>query len=311
MGFPVIHRRTFLRKLAASSILPAAQARPAQQTGAAPGRRFRIWDEHCHLGAVPGDTPEERMAVLIECADRLGIERLLLSQGYSAYRHPTPDQLRAENDRVMRAVRRFPGRAFGSAYLSPAYPEFSVREFDRCVRDGPMVSVGELEADRRCNVPEMDPIVERAASMKAPILQHTWLKTGGNDEGESTPYDIVELAERHPGAQFVCVHTGGDWERGIRIIRATKNVYAEIAGSNPTNGFVEMAVRELGAERVIYGSDVGGRGFASQLAKVIGARIPDAAKELILGGNLRRLLAPVLRAKGYRAASPYVKESFR
>ena len=59
-----------------------------------------------------------------------------------------------------------------------------------------------------------------------------------------------------------------------------------------------MAVRELGAERVIYGSDVGGRSFASQIAKVIGADVPDSAKESILGGNLRRLLQPSLKAKG-------------
>jgi hypothetical protein len=46
---------------------------------------------------------------------------------------------------------------------------------------------------------------------------------------------------------------------------------------------------------------VGGRSFASQLAKVMGADIPDSAKELVLGGNLRRLLTPALRAKGYQA----------
>jgi uncharacterized protein len=64
---------------------------------------------------------------------------------------------------------------------------------------------------------------------------------------------------------------------------------------------VEMAVRELGPERVVYGSDVGGRSFASQLAKAMGADIPDSAKELVLGGNLRRLFTPALRAKGYQA----------
>ena len=292
----MVDRRTLLKGSGASWLLAPAQRRDSES-----GRPIRIWDDHCHLGSVPGDTPEERMAFLIRCADRLGIERLLLSQGYSAHLHPTPDQLREENDRVLRAVRRFPDRSYGSVYVSPAYPELSVQEFNRCVRDGPMVSIGEVEADRPCNVPEMDPIVERAASMKAPILQHTWLKTGGNEPGESTPYDLVELAQRHPEVQFVCIHTGGDWERGIRIIRTTKNVSAEIAGSNPTSGFVEMAVRELGAERVIYGSDVGGRSFASQLAKVMGADIPEPAKELVLGGNLRRLFAPVLRAKGYQA----------
>ena len=59
-----------------------------------------------------------------------------------------------------------------------------------------------------------------------------------------------------------------------------------------------MAVRELGAERVIYGSDAGGRSFASQLAKVHGAEIPDVAKELIFSGNLERLLTPILKQKG-------------
>jgi hypothetical protein len=34
------------------------------------------------------------------------------------------------------------------------------------------------------------------------------------------------------------------------------------------------------------------------VGKVLGANIADAAKELILSGNLRRLLQPVLQAKG-------------
>ena len=61
-----------------------------------------------------------------------------------------------------------------------------------------------------------------------------------------------------------------------------------------------MAVRELGAERVIYGSDTGGRSFASQLAKVMGADIPETAKKMILGENLRRMLAPIAKVKGLR-----------
>src|SRR5206468_520607 len=161
-----------------------------------------------HLHAAPGDTPEARVDALIRFADRAGIERLILSQGYSANLHPNPEQLRQENDRVMRAVRRFPNRAYGSVYLSPSYVDFSLQEFDRCVRDGPMIGVGELEVDKRCNAPELDAIVERAVAMKAPILQHTWLKTGGNEPGESTPDDLVELARRHPQASFICAHTG-------------------------------------------------------------------------------------------------------
>ena len=63
---------------------------------------------------------------------------------------------------------------------------------------------------------------------------------------------------------------------------------------------MEMAVRELGAERVVYGSDCAGRSFAPQLAKVQGGAIKEPEKELVLSGNLRRVLGPILRAKGIR-----------
>jgi predicted TIM-barrel fold metal-dependent hydrolase len=97
---------------------------------------------------------------------------------------------------------------------------------------------------------------------------------------------------------MICGHTGGNWELGIRAVRACKNLSLDLAGSDPTAGFTEMAVREAGAERVIYGSDVSGRSFASQLAKVRGAHIPDSARNMILGENLRRMMTPILKAKG-------------
>jgi predicted TIM-barrel fold metal-dependent hydrolase len=229
------------------------------------------------------------------------VERLIISQGYSDDKHPNhAEQFRLENDRVMRAVKAFPDRAYGSVYLTPALPEFSMEELNRCVRDGPMVMIGEIEADARCNIPAMDPIAEWAAANEVVILQHEWMKTGGDEPDESSPFDVVELARRHPKLQIVCAHTGGNWELGIRAIRATRNVYCGLAGSDPTSGYVEMAVRELGAERVIFGSDVGGRSFASQIAKVEGANVSEADKKLILGGNLRRLLTPMLRKKGYK-----------
>lgn len=298
-----LDRRTVLKSLAAGFVAAGARVEDMQaEARMKPDRSLRIWDGHSHLEALPGATPEARMEVLVRHMDRLGVERLILSQGFGEYTsHGTREQIRIENDRVLRAVKHFPDRAYGSLFLNPEHVEASLEEFDRFVRDGPMVCVGELQADLRCNAPQLDPIVDRAASMNVPILQHTWLKTMGNEPGESTPYDVVELAARHPNAHLICGHTGGNWELGIGIIRDSKNVYADIAGSDPTSGFVEMAVRELGAERVIYGSDVGGRSFASQVAKVLGADIPEDAKRLILGGNLRRLLLPVLKAKGLEA----------
>ena len=261
---------------------------------------MEIWDLHCHLGGVPGDTPEARLGKLLEYADRLGITRLCLFMGMEWSYDPSPEKMRQENDEVLRAIRTFPDRALGFVYLNPKHTRASLDELNRCVRDGPMVGV-KLWVAQHCNAPELDPLIARAAEFKAIIFQHTWLKIAGNLPGESTPMDLAELAARHPRATFICGHSGGDWERGLRVIRSHENVYADLAGGDPTAGFTEMAVGELGVERVIYGSDVGGRSFASQLAKVIGSDISESAKRLILAENLKRLLRPILREKGIKA----------
>ncbi len=280
-------RRTFLLTAVPALAAPAGERAP------------RIWDAHCHLTAT-GETPEQRVTELIRVAERMGIERIALSMGMKWAYEPTPQELRQQNDDVLRAVTSQPDRTLGFVYTSPAHPEASVAEIERCVHDGPMVGV-KLWVAMRAAAPALDSIVERAAALNAVLFQHTFFKAGGNLPGESTPLDLVELARRHPGASFLCGHTGGDWERGIRAIRDTANIYADISGSDATAGMVEMAVRELGAERVVFGSDAGGRSFASQLGKVMGAEIPDSARRLILGKNLRRLLRPILAAKGVRA----------
>jgi predicted TIM-barrel fold metal-dependent hydrolase len=271
-----------------------------------------IWDLHCHLSGVPGATPDQRMVRLIEYADRMGIDRLCVYMGMNLSTDPSPDDLRKQNDEVLQALSHWHHRAFGFVYLNPRHVEASLKELDRCVGNGPMVGV-KLWVAVRCSAEQLDPIVRRATELRALIFQHTWFKTSSdfrdgqrfllgasNLLGESTPLDLVALARRHPKARFVCGHTGGNWELGIRAVRAVRNIVIDLAGSDPTNGFVEMAVRELGADRILYGSDVSGRSFASQLAKVRGADVPESAKRLILGENLRRLLTPILTQKGVK-----------
>jgi hypothetical protein len=228
-----------------------------------------IWDLHCHLSGVSGETPHERIAQLVRYADRMGVERLVFFMGFPWATDPTPDDFRRQNDQVITALEHWHDRAFGFAYLNPKYPEASLQELDRCVRDGPLVGV-KLWVAVKCNDPRLDPIIRRAAELKAVIFQHTWLKTAGNLSGESTPSELAELADRHPKTTIICGHTGGNWERGIRAIRGRSNVVIGI----------------------------GGRSFSSQLAKVRDAEIPLDAQRQILGANLKRLLTPILTEKG-------------
>jgi predicted TIM-barrel fold metal-dependent hydrolase len=240
------------------------------------------------------------MARLVAFADRMGVERLCVHMGMVITPDPSPAELRKQNDEVLQALSHHHDRAFGFVYLNPNHVDASLKELERCVANGPMVGV-KLWVARRCNAPELDPLVARAMELKAPILQHTWFKTAGNLPGESTSEDLAELARRHPKAKLICGHTGGDWRLGIRAVRDVENVVVETGGSDPTTGFAEMAVRELGQARIIFGSDIPGRSFASQLAKIQGAEVSETARRMILRDNLRRLLEPILNDKGIKA----------
>jgi hypothetical protein len=141
-----------------------------------------------------------------------------------------------------------------------------------------------------CSEPNLDPICERAAELGAPVLQHTWLKITGNLQYESTPWDVAEIAQRHPETNFILGHSGGNWEMGYRIVQDFPNVYPEVAGGDPELGQTEMGVAMVGADRLVYGSDAPGRSFASQIAKIHGADISEDDRAKILGGNMQRML---------------------
>lgn len=257
---------------------------------------MEIWDGHCHISGYSG-TPAERVGKCLEVADRMGVDKLCVYMGTRFHTEPTAEQLIEANNEVLEVVAAWPDRAFGWVYLSPAHLETSLAELERCVAKGPMVAI-KLWVAQNVDTPEADAIITRATELKAPVFQHTWRKITGNLPGESNAVDLARVAKRHPEATIICGHTGGDWEQGIRAIRPCKNVYSDLAGGDPTSGFTEMAVRELGADRVIYGSDIPGRSFGSQLAKVHGARVGEAEKALIFSGNLKRILTPILEAKG-------------
>jgi predicted TIM-barrel fold metal-dependent hydrolase len=258
-----------------------------------------IWDLHVHLADAAGNTPEARMTDLLRYADRMGVARLCVFMGMRFLVDPTPAELRQQNDEVLAAIAAHGDRAFGFVYLSPQHLTASLDELERCVADGPMVGV-KLWVAGRADQPAVDTIVARAVELRAVVFQHTWIKITGNLPGESTPMELAALAARHPEAKLVCGHAGGDWEQGIRAVRASPNVCVDLGGGDPVAGFTEMAVRELGAERVLFGSDIGGRSLASQLAKVHGADVPAEAKRLIFAENLKRLLTPILKEKEVR-----------
>ena len=80
----------------------------------------------------------------------------------------------------------------------------------------------------------------------------------------------------------------------------TRNVLLEFAGSDPHSGMVDYAIRELGVDRLVWGGHGPSRSYATELGKVLDGDISKADRMKILGGNLRRICAPMFHKKGLK-----------
>jgi hypothetical protein len=269
--------------------------------------KLRIWDIHYHGFAVRDGLRQH--AETMRSVERMGIERIFSLEIAGHLDRPfEPTGMEAEQKAILEQEG---SRVSGLTCVDPADPDRSVEKMVRWVRNGPCVGIKYAGHDRhpiRCNHPNNDAIIGLAGELNAMIYIHSWLNVGGdprrpgggNLAGEATPMDVVELARRFPEVPIVCGHTGGDWELGIRTVRTTPNILMEFAGSDPHSGAVDLAVKELGADRIVFGGHIPSRSYATELSKVLDADITHEQRMLILGGNLRRISAAILRKKGIK-----------
>jgi hypothetical protein len=203
---------------------------------------------------------------------------------------PSESQVRSINDETIRIVRKYPDFFIGFCFLSPNNGEsFISREVDRCVIGNGFRGI-KLLAAVRARSRKLDPVMQKARGLGIPVIHHCWYKTVGKKTAESNPADIANLASRFPDVPIVMAHLVGCRMRGVQDVKPHKNVHIDTSGSQPASGIVEYAVRELGASRLVHASDVPGRDFPSQLAKVLGAKIMRSQKERILCRNAMRIL---------------------
>lgn len=252
-------------------------------------------DIHTHLNA-PGAVPApDEMARMKRLARRHGIGRAvalgnLVSVGGP---NPSPDEIHTINDNSLAAMRAHPDFFIGFCYLNPEHPaDYSLGELERCVVRGGMKGIkfwiAVKATDRR-----HDPLLKRAEELRVPVLYHAWYKQTEQGKNESTPAQIADLARRFPRVPLVMAHLTGDGERGVLDVLDCPNVLVDTSGGQPEAALVEYAVRRLGAERVIYGSDWPIRDFGVQVNRVRGARLSAEQQELVLRGNAERILGHV------------------
>lgn len=189
----------------------------------------------------------------------------------------------------MTYLEKYPDLFYGYIYVNPADEESAMDLIDQYVVQGPCIGI-KLWVAKKASDPEGLAIYKKAADLKVPVLQHAWDKAVGQLENESKPEDVAIAAQEVPDCKIIMAHMGGFWQKGLKVIAPYKNVYVDCSGGWAMTGAVEKAVDLLGAERVLYGSDLPFRNLPTQLSKVLSASIPKAAKRKILGKNFLELI---------------------
>ncbi|MFC7717822.1 amidohydrolase family protein [Nonomuraea recticatena] len=136
--------------------------------------------------------------------------------------------------------------------------------------------------------PAVRPGVEFAQRTGCPVLTHTY---------DGSPYNdlpmVDEVAARHPGVVILAGHAGATplgFDAAIEVAQRRPGVVLEVCGSFNTGADIATMVREVGADRVVYGSDFPFIDLRMSLGRVIFSGLPEEDRAAVLGGTMTRLL---------------------
>jgi predicted TIM-barrel fold metal-dependent hydrolase len=245
-----------------------------------------IIDAHGHVGPYRNFyIPDPGADGIVAVMDRCGITLSCLSSNMAI----GPDWITG-NRLTAEAVAAHPDRLIGHAVANPQEPELIRDELTHAFDELGMRAV-KLHPDLHGHPiggPGYEPAWEFAAERDCPVFSHTFHGSRFND-----PQAFGPLAERYPDIPIILLHSGSRTEAfggAIALAKQHANLYLDLSGSFSTGRWIEHLVREAGADRVIWSSDIPFIDLRYSLGRVAFARLTRDEQALILGGNIRRLL---------------------
>ena len=129
----------------------------------------------------------------------------------------------------------------------------------------------------------------RAAAGKLPILLHM-----GDDRYEfSKPHRLVKMAKKYPEVTFIAAHFGGYrcWDDSPSYL-GLDNVYFDTCSSLPfiSTERAKELIDLFGADRFFFATDFPMWDATSELERFNKIPLSDREREMILSGNIKRLL---------------------
>lgn len=246
-----------------------------------------IIDSHTHFAAVGRGLPPNSVEELLRVMDQNGIDAVVTTPPYSSIGSDrTYDEANAF---LAEAMKRAPGRVLAFIRVNPHFREHSLERIKTGVKEEGFWGVKLHPRNEAFPINSEElvyPIAELSSRLGVPLLIHT----GDPDTyGYAQPTLVGGLAEAFPEVTMILGHMGKRlYEDAILVARWFDNIILETSFQSPRA--IRMAVERVGAERVVYGSDMS-FGFPEvEMMKIKICGFEREEKEMILGGNMARIL---------------------
>lgn len=247
-------------------------------------RDLNIIDMHAHIGYYSFAIPDTGLDAMVACMDRSGVAKLVTS-----HMRCMSGDCHSGNVEVRKAIKAYPGRILGYLSFWPSDPRSVAAEINKHQDAGFTGLKLHNSNGFPYDHPAYEPAYEFAHARRMPVLFHTW---GGEHEFR----EIRAISQKYPQLALLLAHAGAANEAGyIQIARDCANVYLELALSRSPRGLVARLAEAVGADKVIWGSDVYFFDQAPQLGKVAAARIAEEDKLKILSRNAQHILDRIIQ----------------
>jgi len=283
-------------------------------------------DYHQHLVSAAFEPIVRRPArdgrALLAELDSAGIEKaVVLSVGYSfgdeRKNLPNPDSLtRAENDWTSAQVAASGGRLIGFCGANPLRPA-ALAELERCLGQPGMRGIklhfgnGGVTLRDPAHAARMAEVLTLAERRGAAVLNHMRARGGANFGAEDARLFLDRLVAVAPSIEIVVAHFGGSGpgypaqaDSVMAVFAAAaerndprmRNVYFDVATAvtaeaSPENAaLVAQRIRQVGARRVLYGSDLTPPGGSIRAGwEIFRDKVPLTTEEMrTIAGNVTR-----------------------
>jgi predicted TIM-barrel fold metal-dependent hydrolase len=196
-----------------------------------------------------------------------------------------------DNDSVSKVVSKYPERFMAFVVINPKLKN-AMEILEKGIEEQGMVGVKCHAWWHRVDISsELLPIARRCEEKGLPLLVHLG---GGRRTG-----NFEVLLDNCPRLKLILAHVAiPHFQSSWKVIKENKNCFVDISGNYINASLVRKAVKAMGPDKVIFGSDgpvplrkkAGGHSYEHILRWTLELRISDNDKERIFHKNLERLL---------------------